>query len=233
MRARFFLFLLALVLLSSPVGLAQPDQPGPPERLGSVNFSTSCSSAAQPQFNRGVALMHSFQFARAIESFHAILVSDPSCSMAWWGIALSSWGNPFATGLKPQAQLDQGLRALMQARDGESGDCASGRMWSPWRISSQMSPIPISVPAFRHMKAQWLRSVRLVLMTRKPPSSTHWPSPPPLTRPIKPMPGSSRPGESWRACMSSILIIRDWHTTSFTPMTFRRWLPAQPGRAAL
>jgi hypothetical protein len=60
--------------------------------------------------------MHSFQFARAIEAFQAILVSDPSCSMANWGIALSSWGNPFAAGLKAQKQLDQGLKAVTQAR---------------------------------------------------------------------------------------------------------------------
>ena len=116
MRERVMLFLIVLVLVPSPVGLAQAHQPGSTEKLGSVNFTTSCTSAVQPQFNRAVALMHSFQFAGAIESFHSILMSDPSCSMAWWGIALSSWGNPFATGLKPQAQLDQGLKAVMQAR---------------------------------------------------------------------------------------------------------------------
>jgi hypothetical protein len=60
--------------------------------------------------------MHSFQFARAIEAFQATLVIDPSCSMAYWGIALSSWGNPFASGLKSQAQLEQGLKAVTQAR---------------------------------------------------------------------------------------------------------------------
>jgi tetratricopeptide (TPR) repeat protein len=60
--------------------------------------------------------MHSFQFARAIEDFHATLLSDPSCSIAYWGIALSSWSNPFVAGLKPQAQLQQGLKAVEQAR---------------------------------------------------------------------------------------------------------------------
>ena len=96
--------------------MAQAHQPGSPEKLGTVNFTTSCNPAVQSQFNRAVALMHSFQFARAIDSFHEILVSDPSCSMAWWGIALSSWGNPFVPGLKPHAQIDQGLKAVIQAR---------------------------------------------------------------------------------------------------------------------
>src|SRR5258708_17785514 len=60
--------------------------------------------------------MHSFEFAHAIEAFNSILVSDPSCAIAYWGIALSSWGNPFAAGLKPQTQLDKGLKAIESGR---------------------------------------------------------------------------------------------------------------------
>jgi tetratricopeptide (TPR) repeat protein len=116
MRAPFISLLIVEALLSSPVGLAQADHSASPEKLGTVNFSTSCSAETQPQFNRAVALMHSFQFARAIETFHAVLERDPSCSMAYWGIALSSWGNPFASGLKSQAQLEQGFKAVTQAR---------------------------------------------------------------------------------------------------------------------
>src|SRR6266568_6979898 len=116
MRAHFLEFVECLALLSSTMGFAQADHPNTPEKLGSVTFSTSCSSTERSQFNRAVALMHSFQFARAIETFHTVLSSDPSCSMAYWGIALSSWGNPFATGLKPRPQLEQGLRAVTQAR---------------------------------------------------------------------------------------------------------------------
>jgi hypothetical protein len=39
------------------------------EKLGTVQFATSCSAAAPPQFNRAVALLHSFDFARAIAGF--------------------------------------------------------------------------------------------------------------------------------------------------------------------
>jgi hypothetical protein len=116
MRTRFSLFLIVFALLLPAIGLAQEDHPASPDKLGSVSFSTSCSPAAQPQFNRAVALMHSFQFARAIQGFHAILADDPSCSIAWWGIALSNWGNPFAAGLKPQAQLEHGLKAVELGR---------------------------------------------------------------------------------------------------------------------
>ena len=117
MRIRFTLFVMVVALLSSAAGFGQADhRHTSPETLGSVTFSTSCSSVVQPQFNRAVALMHSFQFSGAIEAFDAILVTDPSCSIAYWGIALSNWGNPFAAGLKSPAQLEQGLKAVKQAR---------------------------------------------------------------------------------------------------------------------
>jgi hypothetical protein len=115
MRIRLTLFVTTIALLASTVGHAQADHHESPETLGSVVFNTSCSVTVQPQFNRAVALMHSFQFRNAIEAFDAILETDPSCATAYWGIALSSWGNPFAAGLKSSAQLEQGLKAIKQA----------------------------------------------------------------------------------------------------------------------
>ncbi|MET3665849.1 hypothetical protein [Caulobacter sp. 1776] len=85
------------------------------ERLGSVSFETSCNADAQPRFDRAVALMHSFQFGSAIDGYRAVLAADPSCAIAYWGIALSSWSNPFA-GFKSPAQLKQGLDAVQAGR---------------------------------------------------------------------------------------------------------------------
>ncbi|ESQ92867.1 tetratricopeptide repeat protein [Asticcacaulis benevestitus] len=85
------------------------------ESLGKVSFTTSCSPAVQPDFNRAVALMHSFQFGPAIDGFHGILARDPGCGIAYWGIALSNWGNPFA-GFKSPGQLAQGLKAIQAGR---------------------------------------------------------------------------------------------------------------------
>ncbi len=116
MQVRSALLLMIATLVARGLGFAQAHDHTAPENLGTVKFSVSCNSAVQPQFNRAVALMHSFQFARAIEAFNAILVSDPSCAMADWGIALSNWGNPFAAGLKAQAQLDLGRKAVEQGR---------------------------------------------------------------------------------------------------------------------
>ncbi len=95
---------------------AEADHGSSQEKLGTVNFSTSCSPEVEVDFNRAVALMHSFQFARAIDGFHSVLSRDPACSMADWGIALSNWGNPFAAGQKSERQLEEGRKAVEQAR---------------------------------------------------------------------------------------------------------------------
>ena len=117
MRTRFLLLVTAAALLASNLGYAQAAHDhAAPEKLGSVVFATSCNSQVQPQFNRAVALTHSFQFSDAIAAFNTVLAADPSCSIAYWGIALSHWGNPFAAGLKSPAQLEQGLSAVKQAR---------------------------------------------------------------------------------------------------------------------
>src|SRR5687767_1401447 len=71
------------------------------EKLGTVHFENSCSAAAQPQFDRAVALLHSFEFGQAIAAFTDTLKTDPRCAMAQWGIALSRWGNPFGANIRP------------------------------------------------------------------------------------------------------------------------------------
>lgn len=78
------------------------------DRLGTVHFATSCNAAAQTEFDRAVALLHSFEFSRAIAGFNAALKLDNTCAIAYWGIALSQWSNPFAVGLKDKSQLQAG-----------------------------------------------------------------------------------------------------------------------------
>ena len=73
------------------------------EKLGDVNFPVSCNPAAQKEFNRAMALFHSFWFDPAIKSFQTVLHHDPECGMAYWGIAIMSLGNPFAWPPSPKA----------------------------------------------------------------------------------------------------------------------------------
>jgi hypothetical protein len=92
----------------------------PAGRLGTVRFTTSCAPAVQDDFNRGVALLHSFWFSAAIQSFDTVLKTDPRCVMAQWGIAMSWWGNPFAGIRSPQA-LASGLAAVTAAKASGAG----------------------------------------------------------------------------------------------------------------
>lgn len=97
-----------LSVLAASRGMAQEHQHGTGEKLGAVHFVTSCNGVAQKDMNRAVALLHSFQFGRAIEGFNVVLGEDATCAIAYWGIALSDWSNPFAPGLKDKGQLQLG-----------------------------------------------------------------------------------------------------------------------------
>jgi tetratricopeptide (TPR) repeat protein len=87
---------LLAISCSRAVSAAAPAEAG--ERLGTVSFPVSCAPAVQPEFNRGVALLHDFWYAEARPQFERILKSDPGCSMAHWGIAMSTfhqiWDRP-------------------------------------------------------------------------------------------------------------------------------------------
>jgi hypothetical protein len=94
----------------------QAHQHGNPGRFGTVKFATSCSADAQPLFTRAVTLLHSFEFGASFDGFAATGAKDPSCGIAYWGMALSRWGNPFAAGVKPASQLRPGLEAIEKGR---------------------------------------------------------------------------------------------------------------------
>ena len=97
-----------ILLLVAGSSLAKEHSHGSGERLGTVHFETSCNQQAQPEFDHAVALLHSFEFSRAIAAFNAVLKDDSTCGIAYWGIALSQWSNPFAPGAKDKGQLQAG-----------------------------------------------------------------------------------------------------------------------------
>jgi tetratricopeptide (TPR) repeat protein len=59
------------------------------DQLGRVDFPTSCSSKVQPTIEKGVALLHSFQYQQAKQIFTEAANREPSCAMAGWGEAMS------------------------------------------------------------------------------------------------------------------------------------------------
>ncbi len=99
---------ILLTLVASSRSAQEHQHAANAEKLGTVHFATSCNEVAKKEFNRAVALLHSFQFSRAIEGFNAVLGEDTTCGIAHWGIALSDWSNPFAPGAKDKSQLQSG-----------------------------------------------------------------------------------------------------------------------------
>src|SRR6476620_5640096 len=85
------------------------------ERLGEVNFPISCSPAAQQQFDRAVAMQHSFLCPETVKAFTIIAEKEPSCAMAYWGIAISQRPNPLV-GPFPGDVLKRGWEAVEKAR---------------------------------------------------------------------------------------------------------------------
>src|SRR6202158_2290335 len=114
--ARVKLIAAILLTLGASSSIAQEHQHGSGEKLGTVHFATSCNAAAQKEFNRAVALLHSFQFSRAIEGFNAVLKEDATCGIVYWGIALSDWSNPFAPGMKDKSQLQAGRGSVERGK---------------------------------------------------------------------------------------------------------------------
>ena len=76
--------LLTAVLVASGFSRSVPAQ-----QLGSIDFPTSGSAAAQPLFIKGVLLMHSFEYDDAREAFVEAQKLDPAFAMAYWGEAMT------------------------------------------------------------------------------------------------------------------------------------------------
>ena len=96
-------------------GFAQPANAAPKaHQLGTVHFETSCTPAAQKQFDRGMLYQHSFWYTAAKRTFEETLKADPQCAIAYWGIAISYLYNPH--GPTPPDALVLGLEAAKKGQ---------------------------------------------------------------------------------------------------------------------
>jgi tetratricopeptide (TPR) repeat protein len=81
---------LILAFLFPALTAAQDEHHHPvPEKLGTVSFPTTCKPATQREFDRAVALLHSFAYDAAEASFQSVAAHDPQCAMAHWGTAMT------------------------------------------------------------------------------------------------------------------------------------------------
>ena len=118
--AALALFAIGSAIATRSAAHDEHDHGAPAHKLGKVHFVTSCAPVVWEEFDRGVALLHSFWFSAAIESFNTVLNGDPRCMMAHWGIAMSRWGNPFTSFRSPQT-LEAGLAATDAAMASGTG----------------------------------------------------------------------------------------------------------------
>ena len=187
------------------------------ERLGEVNFPISCSPAAQAQFNRAVALLHSFFFPETVKAFTAIAEKEPSCAMAYWGIAISQRPNPLV-GPFPGDVLKIGwegvekARAATQKTERESGWIEALAAFYldyatvPQRTRTANYEAAMARLVARHPMTRRRRSSMRLLSTRSPTPAT------------RPMPNSSRPPISSRSWSRSFQTTPASRITSSTAM---------------
>jgi len=86
------------------------------EKLGTLSFPTSCDPKVQAEFERGVAMIHSYWFLVARKVFEGVLQQDPGCAIAYWGIAMDQLGNSLV-GPPPRAQAEAAWAALEKAHE--------------------------------------------------------------------------------------------------------------------
>ena len=98
-----------------PPALAQHEHPaGDPTKLGKVSFPVSCDASVQAQFASAVAMLHSFWYEKASDTFAAISEKESTCGMAYWGIAMTYW-HPIWQAPGP-ADLKAGTAAVEKAK---------------------------------------------------------------------------------------------------------------------
>jgi tetratricopeptide (TPR) repeat protein len=134
---------LLFACVAAPIALASEGdiRAGKPEQLGEVNFPVSCNAAAQQEFNRAMALFHSFWFDPARASFARVLQHDPGCGMAHWGISIMSMGNPFTWAVNPNASKAGAPAAAEAGRVGARSErerdyiAALGMFFKDWETT--------------------------------------------------------------------------------------------------
>jgi tetratricopeptide (TPR) repeat protein len=117
--------LLICLLPTMPAAQEMHDHPAP-EKLGTVSFVTSCDPETRQEFNRAVALLHSFAYKDAEVGFKRVAVLDPQCAIAYWGMAATHYHQLWEPALSPHelAEAQQEIRraaTLNKASERERG----------------------------------------------------------------------------------------------------------------
>jgi tetratricopeptide (TPR) repeat protein len=108
------LLVLALVPRAARGDEGHVHESVPVEKLGTVHFPIAAGAKFQKEFDRAVALLHSFEYESAERGFRAIAEKEPKCAMAFWGIAMCNY-HPI-WGPTTQADFERGRLAVETAQ---------------------------------------------------------------------------------------------------------------------
>lgn len=114
-RVATFIPLVVALAIPRPLLSQEHDHHHQLGKLGRVVFPVSCTPAAQQRFEHAMAVLHSFWWEEGDRAFGEVLKADSTCTMAYWGIALNAWGNPFAGGPVGGTGLQKGAEAAERA----------------------------------------------------------------------------------------------------------------------
>src|SRR3979411_2192306 len=103
-----------VAITAAGFSLTQPASAESEDKLGIVNFETSCNPEAQKLFNKAMLYQHSFWYRASQKVFEDTLKADPECGISYWGIALSLLLNPHAT--PPAKNLAEGASVIAKAK---------------------------------------------------------------------------------------------------------------------
>jgi len=92
--AQFAISCLLVASLSATRISQEPEEhvhaaPVSEEGLGRAHMDISCARTVAPKFDRALALLHNFWYARALDGFRQVSSADPECAMAYWGAAMT------------------------------------------------------------------------------------------------------------------------------------------------
>lgn len=106
---------LLLALTAAGASADVPDAHERHEPVGKVHFEVSCTPEAQEQFDYAMALLHSFFYPETVKAFGKVAELDPTCAMAYWGVAQAYRQNPLIAGAALEteawAAVEKGLAA--------------------------------------------------------------------------------------------------------------------------
>lgn len=122
------LFPLAALMAQAAPAAAQQHAHVPAaggEALGHVEFTTSCAPEVREDFNRAVAMLHSFWYQAAESAFTDVARDDPGCAMAYWGVAMSRfrqlWERPTPEDVRIGRRALESAAAARAYSERESG----------------------------------------------------------------------------------------------------------------